>query len=68
VAVYALSLYIEVPDDHNVSEANPINDWVDRYVLNAEGLCKNDALGCSIEHWASGKVLSEEQYNAQFED
>lgn len=68
MAVYELKLCIEVPDDFDVSDDNPINDWVDRYVLNAEGLCEYDSLGCSIQHWGSGHVLTDEQYQARFED
>jgi hypothetical protein len=68
MAVYELRLVIEVPEDFRVDDDNEINDWVDRYILNAEGLCKNDALGCSLEHWASGNVLSDEEYEARFED
>lgn len=68
MAVYELRLCIEVPDDFDVREDNPINDWVERYLLEAEGLCNYDSLGCSIEHWAAGHVLSDEQYQARFED
>lgn len=69
MAVYELSFSIQVPDDFNVSDDNPINDWINRYILNAEGLCKYDAKsGCSIEHSAAGHVWTDEQYDARFED
>jgi hypothetical protein len=69
VKVYQLTFAVEVPDDFRVDEANPINDWVDRYILNAEGLCAyKPGEGCSVGHWASGNVMTEQEFDAQFED
>ena len=68
MAVYQLKVYVEVPDDFDVREDNEINEWVNRYILNVEGLCDADSLGCSVTHWGSARLLTREQYDSQYED
>jgi hypothetical protein len=58
-----LHLTIEVPDDFDWDDDTPVAKWI-RDVEELKGLCKNDALGCSLQHHASGNVITEEEWDA----
>ena len=68
VKIYQLKIAIEVPDTFDVTQENSVNNWVNKAILNADGLCKyTKENGCSINHWAEGHVITEAEFDAQFE-
>lgn len=61
--------HITVPDDFEYDDGSKISKWVEKYLVDAEGLCTfNKKTGCEPEHWIGMTVLTEEQYEASFED
>jgi hypothetical protein len=63
-----INITMAVPDNFDWEDGSVEAEWIDM-ATNLEGLCDYEGPeGCTIEHFASAHLLTEEQYNAQYED
>lgn len=61
--------FIAVPDDFDFDKDEKIANWVNEYLFEAVGLCDfNSETGCNPEHHVGVRVLTEEQFEARYED